>query len=351
MACRRRDRALLGRGDALLQVAHLGGQRRLVAHRRGHATQQGRYLRARLREAEDVVDEQEDVASLLVAEVLGHGQRREAHPLAGARRLVHLAEDHDGLRQDARLGHLAQEVVPLARALAHAGEDGVAAVLLGDVADQLLDDDRLAHAGAAEDADLAAALERGDQVDDLDAGLEDLRLGLHLVEGRRVPMDWQHLLRLDGAGLPSIGWPSTSNTRPSVASPTGTVIGPPVSVASRPRDRPSVVDMATVRTQLLPRCCCTSTTSVSSRALTELFPAFGRLAAVAIGRGRAARRLGTLDLERVVDGGQVARRELDVDHGSRDLDHLSGCHRVLSVLLVLSRRALQRRRRSRSFRG
>ena len=74
------------------------------------------------------------------------------------------------------------------------------------------------------------------------------------------------------APLPSIGWPSTSNTRPSVASPTGTVIGPPVSVASRPRDRPSVVDMATVRTQLLPRCCCTSTTSVSSRALTELLP-------------------------------------------------------------------------------
>ena len=46
----------------------------------------------------------------------------------------------------------------------------------GDVVDQLLDQDRLADAGAAEEADLAAAYERGEQVDDLDAGLEDLDL-------------------------------------------------------------------------------------------------------------------------------------------------------------------------------
>jgi hypothetical protein len=49
-------------------------------------------------------------------------------------------------------------------------------VLLGHVPDQFLDDDRLADAGAAEDTDLAALLERADQVDDLEAGLEDLDL-------------------------------------------------------------------------------------------------------------------------------------------------------------------------------
>jgi hypothetical protein len=53
------------------------------------------------------------------------------------------------------------------RALADAGEHGVAGVLLGDVADQLLDDDRLADAGAAEDADLAALGEGADQVETL----------------------------------------------------------------------------------------------------------------------------------------------------------------------------------------
>ena len=58
--------------------------------------------------------------------------------------------------------------------------------------------------------------------------------------------------------FPSIGWPRTSNTRPRVDSPTGTVIGAPVSMTSVPRARPSVVVMATARTQLLPRCCWTS---------------------------------------------------------------------------------------------
>ena len=80
---------------------------------------------------------------------------------ARAGRLVHLAEDHArSCRCTPDSLHLEPEVVALAGALAHAGEDGVAAVLGGDVADQLLDDDRLADAGAAEQADLAAARER-----------------------------------------------------------------------------------------------------------------------------------------------------------------------------------------------
>ena len=37
----RGDRALVGRGDALLQRAHVGGERRLIAHRGRDAAQQG----------------------------------------------------------------------------------------------------------------------------------------------------------------------------------------------------------------------------------------------------------------------------------------------------------------------
>ena len=194
----RGDRALLGRRDALLQAGHLGRQVGLVAHRRRHAAEQRRHLRARLGEAEDVVDEEQHVAAL-VAEELGERQAGQADAQARAGRLVHLAEGHDGLGDDARLGHLVEQVVALARALADAGEHGVAAVLLGDVADQLLDDDRLAHAGAAEDADLAALGERRDQVDDLEARLEDLgRGGLLLERGRRA-VDRVALLGLDRA--------------------------------------------------------------------------------------------------------------------------------------------------------
>ena len=82
-----------------------------------------------------------------------------------------------------------KQVVAFAGALADAGEHGIATVLLGDVADELLDDDRLAHAGAAEDADLAALGKRSDQVDDLEAGLEDLCRSRQLFELGSLAVD------------------------------------------------------------------------------------------------------------------------------------------------------------------
>ena len=57
----RGDRALVGGRDPLLQLAHLGGQRRLVADGAGHAAEQRRHLGAGLDEAEDVVDEEQHV--------------------------------------------------------------------------------------------------------------------------------------------------------------------------------------------------------------------------------------------------------------------------------------------------
>ena len=68
-----------------------------------------------------------------------------------------------------------------------------------DVADQLRDDDRLADPGAAEDAGLAALGEGGDEVDDLDAGLEDLDRGRLVLEARRRPVD-----RISGC---RVDWP------------------------------------------------------------------------------------------------------------------------------------------------
>ena len=185
----RRDRVSLGRGDPLLQLAHLVGEGRLVAHRRRHAAEQRRHLGARLHEPEDVVDEEQHVLVLHVAEVLGDGQRRQRDPQPDARRLVHLAVDERGLLDDAGLLHLEPEVGALTGPLPHAGEHRHATVLGGDPVDHLLDEHRLADAGAAEQADLAALHVRLEEVDDLDAGLEHLRLGLELVERRRVAVD------------------------------------------------------------------------------------------------------------------------------------------------------------------
>ena len=72
---------------------------------------------------------------------------------------------------------------------------------LGDVVDQLLDQHGLADAGAAEEADLAALHVRRDQVDDLDAGLEDLDRRREVAERRRVAVDRPALDVLAGRRL------------------------------------------------------------------------------------------------------------------------------------------------------
>ena len=98
-----------------------------------------------------------------VAEVLGDREARQADAETRSRRLVHLPVDQRDLVENAGFLELEVEVVPFARALTHAAEHRLAAVSLGDVVDQLLNDDRLADAGAAEETDLAALHERGDR--------------------------------------------------------------------------------------------------------------------------------------------------------------------------------------------
>uniref|UniRef100_A0A182XR80 Prokaryotic-type class I peptide chain release factors domain-containing protein n=1 Tax=Anopheles quadriannulatus TaxID=34691 RepID=A0A182XR80_ANOQN len=203
----RRDRALLRGGDALLHATHVRGQGRLVTDGRRDTTQQGRHLRTGLGEAEDVVDEQQHILTLLVAEVLGHGQAGQRDTGTGARRLVHLAVHQRDLgrlvlqRDDTTLNHLVVQIVTLAGALADAGKHGVATVRLGDVVNQLHDEYGLADAGTTEQADLAALRVRGQQVHHLDARHQDLLLDAHLDELGRLGVDRRRQVRVDRAAL------------------------------------------------------------------------------------------------------------------------------------------------------
>ena len=69
---------------------------------------------------------------------------------------------------------------------------------LGDVVDQFHDENGFADAGAAEEADLAAFGIRREQIDDLDAGDENLRFRRLILESRRRLMNGTRGLRLDG---------------------------------------------------------------------------------------------------------------------------------------------------------
>ncbi len=165
-----------------MKLTHFGAQRGLVAHGGGHPAQERRNFGARLSKPEDVVDEEQHVLLLHVTEVLGNRQSTQAHAEAGSRRLVHLAITERGGLEHTRLLHLHPEVVPLTSPFTHAAENGSPAVLHRDVVDKLHDDDGLADTSTAEETGLATFDVRSQQVDDLNARLEDFGLRLEFVE-------------------------------------------------------------------------------------------------------------------------------------------------------------------------
>src|SRR5262249_11207504 len=150
----------------LLQSTHVRGERRLIANGRRNTAKQRRDLRARLGETKDVVDEEQNILAL-VAEFLGNREAGETHAGTRTRWPLHLAINKRAFRTVRRtamfaridihfgLDHLMIEVVALTRAFADAGEHGIAAVGLGDIVDELHNDDGLADPGASEEPDLA----------------------------------------------------------------------------------------------------------------------------------------------------------------------------------------------------
>src|SRR6266498_204621 len=218
------DRAFLGRSDAFLEVAHFGGESRLVTDGARRAPEQRGNFGAGLRETEDVIDEEQHILVLLVAEIFGHGQAGKGDAQAGPRWLVHLPVDQADLgsrlehgkavgslfgmslfvllhRDDTGFNHFVIKIVSFAGPLTDAGEDGNAAVQFGDIVDQFHDYDGLADAGAAEGPDLASLQEWTDEVDDFDAGGQDLRAGGLVLQRRGQAMARVILVRLKGALL------------------------------------------------------------------------------------------------------------------------------------------------------
>ena len=188
------NRTALRRSDALLQFANFGVEVRLVAHGGRHAAEQRGNFRTCLHETENVVDEKKHVEVLLVAEILGNRESCEAYTKTRAGRLRHLAIDKRRARffrvprdNNAALGHFQPKVIPFARALTHAGEHGDAAVLHRNIVNEFHDENGLAHARAAEEANLAALQIGFDQIDHFNSRLEHFeRRGLIFQRWRRA---------------------------------------------------------------------------------------------------------------------------------------------------------------------
>ncbi len=188
------------------------------------------------------------------------------------------------------------QVVTLTGTLTDTGEHRHTTVVLRNTLDHLLDEDGLADARTTEQTDLSTLHVGGQQVDDLDAGLEHRRLGLELVEGRRLAVDAPPLGDLDL--LARLGVEDLAGHVEHVA------LG---HVADRHRDRAArVTDFLTTDDTVggLER---DGADEVVAKVLCDLE---GQLAGLALDRDRGG--------QRVVDVGDRVMRELDVDDGAGD---------------------------------
>ena len=113
-------------GDPFLQPRQFRAHGRLIAQTRRHLPHQAGYLHAGLDEAENIIDEQQHVAMLVVPEILGHCQRRIAHAEPAPRRLVHLPEHHHHVRQDTRPLHVTVKLLPFAAPFANPAKNAYA---------------------------------------------------------------------------------------------------------------------------------------------------------------------------------------------------------------------------------
>ena len=99
---------------------------------------------------------------------------------------------------------------------------------------------------------IRVTLEMGEPVE------PDVRTGLPFLDHMLTAMAFH-----GGFGLTVRAEGDTDVDPHHVVEDTGIVIGSPVSVTSTPRFRPSVADMEIVRIQLSPKCCWTSSVSLT----------------------------------------------------------------------------------------
>lgn len=146
------------------------------------------------------------ILTLRVTEVLGNSQTGKSNTGTGSWGLVHLTEDQGDLGlaiklNDGGLLHFVVQIVTLTGTLADTGEDGVTTVSLGDVVDQLLDEDGLADTGTTEQTNLSTTSVGSQEIDDLDTGDQNLSSGRLLGEFGSLGVDRQEVVGLDGATL------------------------------------------------------------------------------------------------------------------------------------------------------
>ena len=178
-----------------MQAAHISGQRWLIAHSRRNTAKQRRHFGASLCKAEDVINEEEHIFALLIAEIFSLCKTCQSNTGTRAWRLVHLAinqrhaavafkVDHFGV------DHFVIKIVTFTGPLTHTGKDRVSTEEFRDIVDQLLNKNGLANTRAAKEANLTAFCIGAKQIDHFDTCDKDFRLSRLVHKFWCRGMDW-----------------------------------------------------------------------------------------------------------------------------------------------------------------
>jgi len=196
-----RDRPFLGGGDAFLEPPHFDGQGWLISDGRWHASQKSRNFRTSKSKPEYIVDEEQDVPSFFIAEILRLGQTGQRDTQTNTRRFIHLSIDKTGLVYDFGLFHFVPEVVSLAGSFPDAGKHGKTTVFHGNIPDELHNDNCFAHSGSAEKACFSSLCKRSNQIDNLDSRFEDFGCTCKLFKTGRLAVDGSSGFRRNWSGF------------------------------------------------------------------------------------------------------------------------------------------------------
>ncbi|GBE59641.1 cellobiose phosphorylase [Babesia ovata] len=208
-----RNGTLVGRRDTLLQRSKVSSKGRLVTDSRRNAPQKRAHFRTGLGETVNVVDEEQHILTVLVTEVLGHGQTSKGNTCPGTWRFVHLAVHQCGLGSgevksavlqlaaldNAGLHHLVVKLITLPGAFSDTGKHGETTVLLGDVVNQFHNQHCFTDTGTTEQTDLTTLSVRSQQIDDLNTGDQKRFVGALVAERHGLAVNRQTLGVGDGS--------------------------------------------------------------------------------------------------------------------------------------------------------
>ena len=181
-------------------------------------------------------------------------------------------------------------------------------MVLGHALNHFLDQHGLADACAAEQTDLAALYVRGEQIDDLHTGFEHLGLGLQLVECRRIAVDRPTFG--DGNGLVRLLVEDVAGHVEDMA------LG---HVADRHGDRLAGIVHCGTTDKTVGRL----QGDCTNGGIAEVLLDFQRNRVAAAFAFLLGAHVGQLNGQRVVDVGQMANREFNIDNRTLDTRNAS----------------------------